>query len=523
MPTSLRPGVSLRVAVAIAIALLPSGCAVFNIITPQPNAQANCPVPVEVDWGESLQSNTFKVVLDPSGSATDVTSQFTTSTTSNGGSKATANLTIPLGNHVLLASGNLWTWYSQAYDFTSTTVNFSVNSPFGVSPSPNPLNVPVGGQATLSVNVTASTCITGPVAVTVGGLPSQVSAVPPSFSVNLSGGSGSGTTTVKATSSASPGPSTANVSGTAASSQTTSANFTLNVGSAPHVTSVSPTMQTRGGSVTVSGSNFDTHCANDTVTIGGAATTPSSCSASSLNVSVPQTASFEPNPGQLTVKTGAGTSSGINFTVARQPGAFVEITTSIEGQVSNQTCSTGTAKLNICSSNCGSNYPYVATFQKAPNGPQINQPIPFHLNNSRVGGLGGAGFSLCTVGVVLDGDATGVSPQLMGIEFLDLVTANHFPSGGSYFFNYDTPAGNASYVPRIFRSPDGTILIVASASTIGPSQLTAAVFDQESSASGVNTNCQSSNASNGFSASITPTNQVSITLAGTSCSALAIH
>jgi hypothetical protein len=520
MPTSMRPHVSLRVAVAIALLL--SGCAVFNIVSPTANTGFNSPVSTEVDWGASLQSNTFKVVLDPSGSATDVTSQFTTSVTSNGGSKATANLAIPPGSHALLVSGNLWTWYSQAYDFTSTTVTFTVNPPaFSVSPSPNPLNVPVGGQATLSVNVTAGAGITGPAAVTVGGLPNQVSA--PSFSVNLSGGSGNGTTTVKATSSASPGPSAANVTGTAASSQTASANFTLNVGSAPHVTSVSPTMQTRGGSVTISGSNFDTHCANDAVTIGGAAATPSSCSASSLTVSVPQAASFEPNPGQLTVKTGAGTSSGINFTVARQPGAFVEITTSIEGQVSNRTCSTGAVQLNICSSNCGSNYPYVATFQKAPNGPQINQPIPFHLNNSRVGGLGGAGFSLCTVGVVLDGDTSGVSPQLMGIEFLDLVTANHFPSGGYYFFNYGTPAGNASYVPRIFRSPDGTILIVASASTIGPSQLTAAVFDQESSASGVNTNCQSSSASNSFSASITSTNQVSITLAGTSCSAVPIH
>ncbi|HKV27743.1 MAG TPA: IPT/TIG domain-containing protein [Candidatus Acidoferrales bacterium] len=517
MPTSVRRHVSLRIAIAMAFLL--SGCAVFNISKPSANGQANCPVPAEVDWGASLQANTFKVALD---STTDVTNQFTIGTTSSGGSAATANLTIPQGSHSLLASGKLWTWYTQAYEFTSTTVNFTVNPPaLNLSPSPNPLNVPVGGQSTLSVNVTAGACLNGPVAVTLGGLPNQVTAT--GFNVSLSGGSGNGTTTVKATSSASPAHSTANVSGTAASGQTASANFTLNVGSAPHVNSVSPAMQTRGGSVTISGSNFDTVCANDVVSIGGATATPSSCSASSLSVSVPQQASFVPNPGLLTVKTGAGTSSGINFTVARQPGAFVEITSSIEGQVSNQTCSTGAVKLTICSSNCGSNYPFVATFEKAPNGPQINQPIPFHKDNSRVSGLGGAGFSLCTVGVVLDGDTTGVSPQLLGIEFLDLVTANHFPSGGTYTFNYGVPAGNASYVPRIFRSPDGTILILASASTIGPSQLTAAVFDQENPNGAVNANCQSSIVSSSFSASITSSNQVSITLAGSPCSAVVIH
>jgi IPT/TIG domain len=489
-----------------------TGCALFNVTSPGANSTVGSPITVNISWGESLQSNTFTVVLYTSGSSSNVTSQFTIAPASGGGGTAAANLAVSPGSHSITVSGNLWTWYAQAYEFTSTTQSFTVAAPtLSLTASPNPLNLSVSGHATLTV-ATNGSGVTGPVSVTVGSLPSQVSATPRTFTIALSN---SRSTTITAGSTASPGHPTVTVSGAAASGQLANTTVTLNVGSAPTISSVSPTTQTRRGPVTISGANFDTNCANDKVTIGGVATTPGPpCTAASLKVQVPAQASFEPNPGELTVTTGAGTSNAVSFVVARQTGAFIEITSNIEGQISNQTCSTEAVTLAVCSSNCGSNFPFVATYKKAAGG-QIGQAIPFHRDNSRVSGLGGAGFSLCTVGVVLDGDTSAVSPQLMGITFLDLNSGTQFPHGG-YNFNYVTPA-NASYVPRIFRSPDGTILIVASASTTGPSTLTAAVFDQENPGANPNTNCQSSSLSNAFSASITTGNQVSISLAGTGC------
>jgi len=518
MPNAERSLVSSLLSVVTALLL--AGCAVFNISQPSANSTVASPVTVSINWGESLQPNTLKIVLDPSGANTDVTNQFTVNTPPTGNATATGTLAISPGSHTLSVGGNLFTWYYQAYESTSTTVNFTVPQPaFNVGASPNPLAVPVNGHATLTVNVTAGSGINGPVNLTLGPLPSHVTA--PAIP-NIPGAGGSTSTVISATSSASPGHSTVTLTGSAASGQSATSNFTLNIGSAPTISSVSPSTQSRAGSVTISGANFDTTCANDKVTIGGVAATPTApCLAASLKVTVPAGASFEPNPGQLTVATGAGTSNAVSFVVARQAGAFTEITNSIEGKVSGQTCTGGTVQVQVCSSNCGSSSPYVATYKKVSGGAQIGQQIPFYENNSTVSGLGGAGFSLCTIGVVLDGNtnATGASAQLMGIIFLDLTSGNPLPE---YYFNYYAPAGgNPSYVPRIFDSPDGTILILASAATTGPYLLTAAVFDQANPHNGVQT-CQSLAISSAFSASITSSNQVSVSLAGTACT-IAIH
>jgi hypothetical protein len=289
-------------------------------------------------------------------------------------------------------------------------------------------------------------------------------------------------------------------------------------------------MQVRGGNVSISGSGFDTTCANDVVKINSATAIPSSCSASLLNVQVPQLAGYEPNPGQVTVTTGTGVSNMVNFVVARQPGAFMEITSDIEGNVSNQICSGGTIQLTVCSGNCGSNSHYVANYKKA-DGTQIAS-IPFHKDNSRVSGVGGAGFSSCDVGVVLDGDTSASSSLLMGIQLLDFASTHGYVFG-AYNFNWGLPIdpltgqSKGSYQPRIFRSPDGTIFIVATASSIGPSQVTAAVSDEMNHAT-LDTSCQSQNLSDSFEASITsinpgPGNQVAIALAGTSCAPITIH
>lgn len=186
--------------------------------------------------------------------------------------------------------------------------------------------------------------------------------------------------------------------------------------------------------------------------------------------------------------------------------------------MSNQPRPTQAVRLTVCSGvNCEApTDPYTATFNRVAGDAQIGQPMGFYKNNARVSNLGGAGFSLCNVGAVLDGDTSSLSPQLMGIQFLDLATGRAFAPGGYYFFSYVTPSGNAPYVPRIFRSPDGTILIVVTASSIGPTELTAAGLDQVNPGN-PDQSCQSQSASNAFSASITASNQISASLAGTAC------
>ena len=292
----------------------------------------------------------------------------------------------------------------------------------------------------------------------------------------------------------------------------------------PTISSLTPNIGPKGTTVKITGTNFSANCADNTITFGtGSATATAPCSSTAINFSVPAQASFGSN--NITVTVQAVKSAAAAFTVAREPGAFTEITADIEGKIASTQCSTGAVKLNICTgANCSApTFPFTASFTN-PSGTSIGQPLGFHQNGTGASGIGGAGFSLCTVGVVLDADthSNGTSAQAMGIQFLDLSTGQLFPLGREYFFNYGAP-NNASYVPRIFRSPDGTILIVATASTIGPSTLTAAVIDQVNPNTPANTTCTSTSATNVFLASITASNMVSISLAGTNCSAIAIH
>jgi hypothetical protein len=292
----------------------------------------------------------------------------------------------------------------------------------------------------------------------------------------------------------------------------------------PTIGSLTPNIGPRNTAVKITGTNFSTNCADNAIAFGtGSATATPPCSSTVINFSVPTQASFGSN--NVTVTVQAAKSAAAAFTVARVPGVFTEITMDIEGKTASTQCAPGAAKLNICAGvNCSApTYPFTASFTNS-GGTAIGQPLGFHQNGTGTSGIGGAGFSLCTVGVVLDADThtNGTSAQAMGIQFLDLSTGHLFPLSGQYFFNYGAP-NNASYVPRIFRSPDGTILIVATASTIGPSTSTAAVVDQANPNTPANTTCTSTNATAAFSASITASNTVSISLAGTACSAIAIH
>ena len=101
-----------------------AGCAVFNFVSPPPNATGPAPVAAQINWTADLQANTLKVVVDPP-NGTDVTSQFTLSGLASG-SHADASLNIPPGSHTLSVSGNLWTWYSQSYQPTSTSEPITV-------------------------------------------------------------------------------------------------------------------------------------------------------------------------------------------------------------------------------------------------------------------------------------------------------------------------------------------------------------------------------------------------------------
>src|SRR5207245_3236856 len=116
----------------------------------------------------------------------------------------------------------------------------------------------------------------------------------------------------------------------------------------PSVSAASPNPQIRGGSVTVTGSNFSPVCSNNSVTIDGAsALMTTSCSNTSLTFTVPPSTTVGAK--QLFVTTNGTKSNSIAFTVARQAGNFVEISNDIVGQNSTgRLCPTGAVRLAIC-------------------------------------------------------------------------------------------------------------------------------------------------------------------------------
>ena len=498
-----------------AVGLFVTGCSSFTIVAPPNGATSvTSPVAANVTWNDSGMSSIHFTV-----DSVDQTSAFAITNLSNGGS-ATASLPLSLGSHTLVVAGD---YYFAGTIHTSASSTFTVIGPFfTLSPSPNPLTLAPGATGTLTIGVNKGGGFNGPVTVTFSGLPPGVSANPSSLTIAAT--SGSGQTMLTATSATATGQFPVGVSGSSGT-LTNQQSFTLTIAwPTPNISSVNTKIQPRGSTVAVTGTNFAATCANDAVSVGGVNNFPPAppCTPASFNYQVPQQAAYGAT--QLTVSSHGQISNSMPVTVARTPGQFTEITSNIEGQTSNQMCSPGgTVKMSICAGvNCSvPTDPFTATFNRTAGGAQIGQPMGFHKNSTNVSGIGGAGFSLCSIGAVLDADATSFSPQAMGIQFLDLSTGHLFPQGGPYTFNYGTPSGTASYVPRIFRSPDGTILIVVTASTIGPSQLTAAVFDQINPGS-PDVSCQSTNVSSSFSASITASNQISATLAGTSCT-ITIH
>ncbi len=449
--------------------------ACMTIVKPTNNQTVSSPVDIQVDWNVGMQRGTFNVVLTDQATlqSTDITSQFvTTCIPGNSGCSATASLLLGGGTYTLNASGNL----SYALDYVNTNrqQSFTVVGPsFSLSATPDPLAVTTGGNKTLTIKVGRGGGFTGPVAVTLTGLPTGVTAAPATVTVPT--GVASATMTIAAAPTAALGQYKPTLLGSA---QTLSAQtaFTLTVvAPAPTISKVTPASQSRGGTAVIAGTGFDPICSNNSVAMGTASTTPTSCSATSISFQVPQLATFGTT--SVKVNTSGQSSNTLPFRVTRQAGSFVDITADISGQTINKTCSAGTVKVDICANCTGYAAPFAATYRVAANNNQIGSVIQFRKDNQRVAGLGGAGFSLCSIGIVLDGNAQGYLPQLMALTFLDLGSGLAFQVS-PYGFNYGTPSGTASYTPRILRSPDGTVLLVVTAATQGPPELVARFIDQ---------------------------------------------
>jgi hypothetical protein len=88
----------------------------------------------------------------------------------------------------------------------------------------------------------------------------------------------------------------------------------VNFAIAPSITSVSPTSGPVGSSVTITGTNFAS-MQGSTITFNGTAATPTSWSATSIVVPVPNGATT----GNVVVTVGGLTSNGVNFSVTRPP------------------------------------------------------------------------------------------------------------------------------------------------------------------------------------------------------------
>lgn len=101
----------------------------FTILTPTSNSTQISPVNTDVFWDAALQPNSLKIILDPKGTASDVSSQFLVPSTAPA-SHATAHLNLSQGTHTLAVSGNLWDNAHKAYITQSSAATFfSSNSP----------------------------------------------------------------------------------------------------------------------------------------------------------------------------------------------------------------------------------------------------------------------------------------------------------------------------------------------------------------------------------------------------------
>ena len=219
----------------------------------------------------------------------------------------------------------------------SSTVKFSGATATPTSWSATSIQTPVpSGASTGNVVVTVGGVASNGVSFTVLATPSISSLSPtsgaPGTSVTVSGskfGSSQGSSTitfngvagaptnwkgssitVPVPAGATTGPVVVTVSGVASNG----VNFTVPT-PAPVISSVTPTSATAGTSVTISGANFGATRGNSTVTFNGTAGSPTSWSATAIQVPVPAGATS----GNIVVTVGGSASNGVAFTVLVPP------------------------------------------------------------------------------------------------------------------------------------------------------------------------------------------------------------
>jgi hypothetical protein len=363
---------------------------------------------------------------------------------------------------------------------------------FSLTVTPNPISLAQGGSSTATIGVNRQPGFTDPVNVQFA-LPSGVTSSPSTFAIK----GATEKSTLSANANAPTGKFSATVYGTeSGGTSPTPTGFSVHVTPAtlaqPKVTSVTPTVQQRGGTITVNGSGFDLNCSLNDVDFAGVKVKPnSSCVPGALTVTVPPQALY----GSTTLKviSKGVTSNGIPFSVGRQTGSFTEITRDVRSKHESHDCAGGTVKVEIPTGtpSLPSGTSTVASYRKVPANTLVTSiPFqsdfsyldPFSRTSTRfiISGIGGAGFSLCSVGLVFDG-GNGGNGGSARLHLWDLETGAKF-QGSPYSVAIRVPMlpkpHAQNYHPRFFRSPDGTIiLVVTAAAESGTGHLIATFYD----------------------------------------------
>jgi hypothetical protein len=355
-----------------------------------------------------------------------------------------------------------------------------IEPPFTLTATPDPVEVPIGGAASLTIGVNRVPGFAGSVTVGVSGLSPHVTANPSSITIAGSGAA----VGIAADRSAAPGSSTILLSGSAAVVVQDTRNVNVNVGR-PIITALSPNTQERDLLVTANGSSFNATCALNTVIFGTVGTSPASCAATSLVASVPSTAGFGNTI--VSVTSGGMVSNSLPFRVRRKAGSFTNVTSNIT-TTSGRTCPTGLVKLDVS----GTGGAYTATYRNTSTNAVIASRTfdwdsdPFDDPGGgdwtvTAAGVGGAGFASCTTGIVVDMKYSACATR-MAIVLLNLESGAAFSSSPYCFHTYSgVQQGNpdvvASMNPKFYHSPDGSIIALAVASPAGP-WVRIALFDQ---------------------------------------------
>jgi hypothetical protein len=402
---------------------------------------------------------------------------------------------------------------------TSNELDFRVVSQlFDLTVSPDRVELAKGASANLSMYVNRAQGFTDTVNVALSGVPAGVTASPASMAV-----SGSlAIVTLNAAANALPATGVVTATGTSGTYQS-QASFVVTV-ARPSVTGVSPAVQARGGMVAVSGTNFDPNRTHNYVTLAGINVVPSpSCTTTMLNVTVPGSAGYGPT--QLKVTANAVESNTITFTVGRQAGPFVDITADIENNLpASEVCTGGAVRLAAT----GSNPYYTATYRRTSDNGVIGMPIDFSTESGlmeaysgatpyQLGGGGGAGFSLCSAGIVLNLRAPASYERYLAFEFLNLDSGRRYHYAFDHFTAVDDSAGYHVYAgidPEIFRSPDGTVFVLKVASDAGDNERGVVIDRERGTVIGTIEFPRFGSVSSALSAVITPDNQVIVTYGG---------